>query len=95
MLVSPGQPMYLVCGVISSLLVSDGGDASVFLQGDFLNPDISKWDVKEVCKWLRSRGLKEHVQDFEKNDITGSLLLRIGKYPIFEHLRSCPLKPAL
>ena len=48
-------------------------------QGARLNPDASKWTVEDVSKWLKSRGLQEHVYTFEKNDINGTLLLRLDK----------------
>lgn len=55
-------------------------------QGARLNPDASKWTVEDVSKWLKSRGLQEHVYTFEKNDINGTLLLRLDKDTLEQEL---------
>jgi len=52
-----------------------------------LNPDVSKWDVKDVGKWLESRGLKEQLKVFKDNDVNGNLLLRLDKDTLVQELR--------
>lgn len=51
-----------------------------------LNPDASKWEVKDVRTWLGLRGLQEHAKVFVDNDVNGSLLLRLDKVNIQLHL---------
>ena len=51
-----------------------------------LNPDASKWEVKDVSTWLGLRGLQEHAKVFVDNDVNGSLLLRLDKVNIQLHL---------
>jgi hypothetical protein len=51
-------------------------------QASGLNPDASKWEVKDVGKWLESRGLHAHVKVFADNDVNGNLLLRLSKVGI-------------
>jgi hypothetical protein len=50
-----------------------------------LNPDASKWEVKDVSTWLGLRGLQEHSKVFVDNDVNGSLLLRLDKVNIQLH----------
>jgi hypothetical protein len=52
-----------------------------------LNPDVSKWDVLDVGKWLESRGLTEQVNVFKDNDVNGNLLLRLDKNTLVQELR--------
>jgi len=49
------------------------------LQMAGMNPDASKWEPKDVSKWLESRGLSAHVKVFKDNDVNGNLLLRLDK----------------
>jgi hypothetical protein len=51
-----------------------------------LNPDVSKWDVMDVGKWLESRGLAEQLKVFKDNDVNGNLLLRLDKDTLVQEL---------
>lgn len=54
--------------------------AQVAQIGGFHNPTgklVTKWDIHEVCSWLRSAGFDDVVHCFEKHQISGPVLPKL------------------
>lgn len=45
----------------------------------FKTTPLGAWSVDDVCKWLESIGLGEHIESFRENEMMGEHLLDITK----------------
>ena len=36
------------------------------------------WSVADVCEWLASKGLDQHIGSFQQNEISGPILLDLS-----------------
>jgi hypothetical protein len=49
--------------------------------------ELYEWDVQDVANWLNTRGLKNYIENFRSNNITGYDLCFIGAEDLKTEIR--------